>query len=95
MVAAPVLGQHGCPPGLSASPVGRAMEAILVGRQLLEDINSGAVIDRHASGQAIPFASLAEGTSRSQVPFITRHTEPARGLRRYFSAPASAPTARP
>jgi RNA 3'-terminal phosphate cyclase len=42
---------------------------------LLEEIGSGATIDRHASDQIIPFASLADGTSRFQVPFITGHTE--------------------
>ncbi len=43
--------------------------------QLLEDIASGATIDRHASDQIIPFAALASGTSRFTVPFITEHTE--------------------
>ena len=48
-----------------------------VARQLLAEIGSGATIDRHASDQIIPFAALADGTSRFQLPFITGHTETA------------------
>jgi len=48
-----------------------------VARQLLAEVDSGATIDRHASDQIIPFASLADGTSSFQVPFITEHTETA------------------
>jgi len=48
-----------------------------VARQLLAEIGSGATIDRHASDQIIPFAALADGTSRFQLPFITEHTETA------------------
>ena len=46
-----------------------------VAHEFLEDIASGATIDRHASDQIIPFAALAEGTSTFQVPLITEHTE--------------------
>jgi len=46
-----------------------------VARQLLQEVDSGATIDRHASDQIIPFASLADGISRFQVPFISEHTE--------------------
>ena len=52
--------------------------------QLLEEIGSGATIDRHASDQIIPFASLADGTSRFQVRFITGHTETAGWLASRF-----------
>ncbi len=55
-----------------------------VAGQLLEEINSGATIDRHASDQIIPFASLADGTSRFQVPFVTGHTETAGWLASLF-----------
>ena len=41
--------------------------------RLLEDIASGATIDRHAADQLIPFAALAAGTSKFTVPFITGH----------------------
>ncbi len=55
-----------------------------VAGQLLEEIDSGATIDRHASDQIIPFASLADGTSRFQVPCLTRHTETAGWLASLF-----------
>jgi RNA 3'-terminal phosphate cyclase (ATP) len=48
-----------------------------VARQLLAEIGSGATIDRHASDQIIPFAALADGTSRFQVPCVTGHAETA------------------
>lgn len=56
----------------------------LVAGQLLEEIDSGATIDRHASDQIIPFASITDGTSRFQVPFITGHTETAGWLASLF-----------
>jgi RNA 3'-terminal phosphate cyclase len=46
-----------------------------VPHQPLEAIGSGATIDGRASDQVIPFTSLAEGTSRLQVPFITAHAQ--------------------
>jgi RNA 3'-terminal phosphate cyclase (ATP) len=55
-----------------------------VARQLLEEVDSGATIDRHASDQIIPFAALSDGTSRFQVPFITRHAETAGWLASLF-----------
>ena len=55
-----------------------------VAGQLLEEVDSGATIDRHASDQIIPFASLASGTSRFQVPFITGHVETAGWLASAF-----------
>jgi RNA 3'-terminal phosphate cyclase len=55
-----------------------------VARQLLQEIGSGATIDRHASDQIIPFASLADGTSRFQVPFVTEHAETAGWLASLF-----------
>jgi RNA 3'-terminal phosphate cyclase (ATP) len=55
-----------------------------VAGQLLEEIGSGATIDRHASDQIILFASLADGTSRFQVPFISEHTETAGWLASLF-----------
>jgi RNA 3'-terminal phosphate cyclase (ATP) len=44
-------------------------------RELLEDIASGATIDRHASDQIIPFTALAGGTSTFRVSVITEHAE--------------------
>jgi hypothetical protein len=47
-------------------------------------IDGSATIDRHASDQIIPFASLADGTSTFQVPFITEHTQTAGWLAPLF-----------
>jgi RNA 3'-terminal phosphate cyclase len=47
-------------------------------------VDSGATIDRHASDQIIPFAALADGTSRFQVPFINEHAETAGWLASLF-----------
>lgn len=55
-----------------------------VARQLLQEVDSGATIDRYASDQIIPFASLADGTSTLQVPFITEHAETAGWLASLF-----------
>lgn len=46
-----------------------------VAHQLLEEIGSGATIDRYACDQIIPFAALASGESKFRVPFVTEHTE--------------------
>ncbi len=55
-----------------------------VAHQLLEEISSGATIDRHASDQIIPYAAIAEGTSKFTVPFITGHTQTAGWLASLF-----------
>ena len=55
-----------------------------VARQLLQEVDSGATIDRYASDQIIPFASLTDGTSTLQVPFITEHAETAGWLASLF-----------
>jgi len=44
-----------------------------VAKQLLDELASGATLDRFAADQIIPFASLAEGTSRFIVPTVTDH----------------------
>ncbi|MEY4704699.1 MAG: hypothetical protein RL042_895 [Nitrospirota bacterium] len=44
-----------------------------VAQQLLEDLSTGATLDRFASDQIIPFASLAEGESRFHVAAVTDH----------------------
>ncbi|HUY49396.1 MAG TPA: RNA 3'-terminal phosphate cyclase [Streptosporangiaceae bacterium] len=46
-----------------------------VAHQLLAEIAGGATIDRHASDQILPFASLASGASKFQVLSISEHTE--------------------
>ena len=55
-----------------------------VAHRLLEEISSGATIDRHASDQIIPYAALAEGTSKFTVPFITEHAQTAGWLASLF-----------
>jgi len=44
-----------------------------VARQLLEDLQTGATLDRFAADQIIPFAALAEGESRFRIPLETEH----------------------
>lgn len=44
-----------------------------VAGQLLEDVQSGATVDRFAADQIIPFAALAEGESRFIIPAVTDH----------------------
>lgn len=51
---------------------------------LLEDIASGATLDRHAADQVIPFAALADGESRFRIPGTTDHVESGIWLARLF-----------
>jgi RNA 3'-terminal phosphate cyclase (ATP) len=44
-------------------------------RMLVEDLDSGATVDRHLADQLIPFSALAEGRSVFLVPSITDHVE--------------------
>lgn len=44
-----------------------------VAHQLLDDLGSGATVDRFAADQIIPFAALAEGESRFIIPVVTDH----------------------
>lgn len=44
-----------------------------VAKQLLEELASGATLDRFAADQIIPFAALAEGESRFLIPTVTDH----------------------
>jgi RNA 3'-terminal phosphate cyclase (ATP) len=69
-----------------AGALGRSSEAIgkYVARQLLEDVESGATIDRHASDQIIPFAALAAGESRFRIPAVSEHVESSAWLCREF-----------
>ena len=60
-----------------AGAPGRRSETIgkYVARQLLEDMKTGATLDRYASDQIIPFAALASGESRFRIPRVTEHVE--------------------
>jgi RNA 3'-terminal phosphate cyclase len=44
-----------------------------VAGQLLDDLMSGATLDRFAADQVIPFAALAAGESRFIIPTVTDH----------------------
>jgi RNA 3'-terminal phosphate cyclase (ATP) len=63
---------------------GRPSERIgeYAARCLLEDLRSGATLDRHASDQIIPFAALAAGESRFLIPRLSEHVESAAWLSR-------------
>jgi len=56
---------------------GRTAESIgeRTARMLIEDIHSGATVDRHLGDQLIPFAALAGGRSTFVVPCVTEHVE--------------------
>jgi RNA 3'-terminal phosphate cyclase (ATP) len=56
--------------GRSAEFIGKA-----TAKNLLEDVNSGATVDRHLADQLIPFAALAEGWSTFVVPSMTAHVD--------------------
>ena len=57
-------------PGRPAEAIGRT-----VARQLLEELKSGAAVDRFAANQLIPFAALAHGESRFTIPHVTEHVQ--------------------
>lgn len=52
----------------SAESIGR-----FVAGRLLEEVQSGATLDRFAADQIIPFAALAAGESRFRIPMTTDH----------------------
>lgn len=56
---------------------GRRAEAIAeyVCRSLLEDVTSGATVDRFMADQLILFAALAAGTTAYRIPRITDHVQ--------------------
>ena len=58
-----------------AGKKGRSSEFIgkQVARMFLEDVASGAAVDRHLADQWIPFAAFADGTSTVKVPTISDH----------------------
>lgn len=65
---------------------GRRSEAIgqYVARQLLEDLKTGATLDRYASDQIIPLTALAAGESRFRIPRVSEHIESNAWLSREF-----------
>jgi RNA 3'-terminal phosphate cyclase (ATP) len=69
-----------------AGALRRPAEAIgkHVAKQLLEEFQSGATLDRFAADQIIPFAALATGNSRFRVPVETDHVSTNVWLARTF-----------
>lgn len=57
-------------PGRSSESIGR-----YVAQSFMEDIETGAAVDRYVADQVIIYAGLAEGTTRYSVPRITEHVE--------------------
>ncbi len=69
-----------------AGAPGRRSEAIgrFVAHHLLEDLRTGATLDRFAADQIIPFAALAEGASSFRIPSVTEHVETSAWLAKEF-----------
>jgi RNA 3'-terminal phosphate cyclase (ATP) len=65
-----------------AGAIGRPAERLgqLAARRLLEDLRSGATVDRYLADQLILFAALASGTSRYRIPRPTDHVRTNRWL---------------
>jgi len=53
----------------------RPVRASLRTAALLEDLSTGATVDRHIADQLVLFAALADGTSRYLVPQQTDHLD--------------------
>lgn len=72
------LSDRGCVIGADqAGAVGRLSESIgeFVARSLLEDLRTGATVDRHLADQLILFSGLAAGTTAYIIPRMTEHIE--------------------
>jgi RNA 3'-terminal phosphate cyclase (ATP) len=71
-----------------AGALRRSAEAIgrFVARTLLEDLATGATVDRHVADQLVLFAALASGTSRYRIPRRTDHMESNPWLAEQFGA---------
>jgi len=57
-------------PGRSSESIGR-----YIAQNFVEDIKTGAAVDRYIADQLIIYAGLAEGTTRYSIPRITEHVE--------------------
>jgi RNA 3'-terminal phosphate cyclase len=60
-----------------AGAPGRPAEKIaeFVAQSLLEDLKTGATVDRHLADQLILFCALAKGESAFRIPSVTDHVE--------------------
>lgn len=69
-----------------AGAPGRRSEAIgkYVARQLLEDVGTGATVDRYTGDQIIPFAALASGESLFRIPRLSDHIQSSAWLSEKF-----------
>jgi RNA 3'-terminal phosphate cyclase len=56
--------------GRTAESIGRS-----VAENLIEDLQSGATVDRFLADQLIPYCALADGNSEYLVPRATDHVE--------------------
>lgn len=66
-------------PGRPAERIGQR-----AARQLLDEMTSGATVDRHAADQLLIFTALADGRSVYRAPAITDHVESAAWLATLF-----------
>jgi RNA 3'-terminal phosphate cyclase (ATP) len=74
-----------------AGKFGRSSEQIghFVATAFLEDVHSGATVDRHLADQLVLFCALARGTSGYTVPRRTKHLESNLWLVAQFGAQAA------
>jgi len=57
-------------PGRTSEEIGR-----YVARNLIEDLATGATVDRYLADQLIFYAALADGVSQYRIPRLTEHVE--------------------
>jgi RNA 3'-terminal phosphate cyclase (ATP) len=57
-------------PGRSSESIGR-----YVAQNFVEDVKTGAAVDRYIADQLIIYAGLAEGITRYSIPRVTEHVE--------------------
>jgi RNA 3'-terminal phosphate cyclase (ATP) len=71
-----------------AGALRRSSEAIgrYVAETFIEDLDSGATVDRHAADQLVLYAALAGGASRYVAPRVTAHLESNLWLAERFGA---------
>jgi RNA 3'-terminal phosphate cyclase (ATP) len=74
--------------GDRAGALRRSSESIgrFVARSLLDDLGTGAAVDRHIADQLVVFATIAAGTTRYVVPAITDHVQSNLWLAEQFGA---------
>jgi RNA 3'-terminal phosphate cyclase (ATP) len=74
-----------------AGKLGRTSEAIgeFVARTFLDDVRTGATVDRHLADQLVLFAALAQGRSTYTVPEVTDHVLSNLWLVRQFGVTAT------